>query len=83
MITKGNLKKWVTSLIKDIKKYGRKKNIVIVSSSAIALGQKYLRLRKKIKLEMSQAIAAVGQIHLAGEFQKLFDKFMWKLDKFW
>ena len=69
-------KKWVTSLIKDIKKYGRKKNIVIVSSGAIALGQKYLRLRKKkIKLEMSQAIAAVGQIHLAGEFQKLFDKF--------
>ena len=40
-------KKWVTSLIKDIKKYGRKKNIVIVSSGAIALGQKYLRLRKK------------------------------------
>ena len=69
-------KKWVTSLIKDIKKYGRKKNIVIVSSGAIALGQKYLRLRKKkIKLEMSQAIAAIGQIHLAGEFQKLFDKF--------
>ena len=69
-------KKWVTSLIKDIKKYGRKKNIVIVSSGAIALGQKYLRLRKKkIKLEMSQAIAALGQIHLAGEFQKLFDKF--------
>ena len=69
-------KKWVTSLIKDIKKYGRKKNIVIVSSGAIALGQKYLRLRKKkIKLEMSQAIAAVGQIHLASEFQKLFDKF--------
>ena len=24
---------------------------------------------------MNQAIAAVGQIHLAGEFQKLFDKF--------
>jgi glutamate 5-kinase len=24
---------------------------------------------------MSQAIAAIGQIHLAGEFQKLFDKF--------
>ena len=24
---------------------------------------------------MSQAIAAVGQIHLAGEFQKLFDKY--------
>ncbi len=69
-------KKWVTSLIKDIKKYGSGKNIVIVSSGAIALGQKYLKLKKKkIKLEMSQAIAAIGQIHLAGEFQKLFDRF--------
>jgi glutamate 5-kinase len=49
---------------------------VIVSSGAIALGQKYLKIKKKkIKLEMSQAIAAIGQIHLAGEFQKLFDKF--------
>ena len=44
---------------------------MIVSSGAIALGQNYLRIKKKkIKLEMSQAIAAVGQIHLAGEFQK-------------
>ena len=69
-------KKWVTSLIKDIKKYGKGKNFVIVSSGAIALGQKYLKIKKKkIKLEMSQAIAAIGQIHLAGEFQKLFDKF--------
>ncbi len=69
-------KKWVTSLIKDIKKYGKNKDFVIVSSGAIALGQKYLKIKKKkIKLEMSQAIAAVGQIHLAGEFQKLFDKY--------
>ena len=68
-------KKWVTSLIKDIKKYGKGKNFVIVSSGAIALGQKYLKIKKKkIKLEMSQAIAAVGQIHLASEFQKLFEK---------
>ena len=75
--TKGAFKKkWVTSLIKDIKKYGKNKNFVIVSSGAIALGQKYLKIKKKkIKLEMSQAIAAVGQIHLAGEFQKLFDKY--------
>jgi len=69
-------KKWVTSLIKDIKKFGKNKNFVIVSSGAIALGQKYLKIKKKkIKLEMSQAIAAIGQIHLAGEFQKLFDKY--------
>ena len=69
-------KKWVTSLIKDIKKYGQNKNFVIVSSGAIALGQKYLKInKKKIKLDMSQAIAAVGQIHLASEFQKLFEKY--------
>ena len=69
-------KKWVTSLIKDIKKFSKNKNFVIVSSGAIALGQKYLKIKKKkIKLEMSQAIAAIGQIHLAGEFQKLFDKY--------
>ena len=74
---KGKFKKrGVTSLIKDIKYYGKNKNFVIVSSGAIALGQKYLKINKKrIKLDMSQAIAAVGQIHLASEFQKLFEKY--------
>ena len=74
--SKGNFKKkWVTTLIKDIKKFSGKSDLVIVSSGAIALGQNYLKIKKKkIKLEMSQAIAAIGQIHLAGEFQKLFDK---------
>ena len=74
---KGNFKKkWLLSLIKDIKKL--KKNnqqIVIVSSGAIALGQKYLKIKnKKLKLEMSQAIASIGQIHLINEFQKVFKK---------
>ena len=73
-------KKWVSSLIKDIKNYGKNKNFVIVSSGAIALGQKYLKInKKKIKLDMSQAIAAVGQIHLASEFQKLFEKYKIKI----
>ena len=73
---KGNFKKkWVNSLIRDIKKFKGNRDIVIVSSGAIALGQSYLKIKqKKIKLEMSQAIAAVGQIHLAGEYQKIFDK---------
>ncbi len=74
--SKGNFKKkWVNSLIKDIKKYKGNRDLVIVSSGAIAIGQKYLKIKyKKIKLEMSQAIAAIGQIHLAGEFQKIFEK---------
>ena len=73
---KGNFKKaWVNSLIKDIKKYKKNRDIVIVSSGAIALGQSYLKIKtKKIKLEMSQAIASIGQIHLAEEFQKMFQK---------
>ena len=40
--------KWVTSLIKDIKKYGKGKSFVIVSSGAIALGQKYLKIKYEI-----------------------------------
>ena len=46
---KGKLKeKWLNSLAKDLKALVKKnKNIVIVSSGAIALGQNYLRLGKK------------------------------------
>ena len=74
---KGNFKKkWLLSLINDIKKLKKnKQEVVIVSSGAIALGQSYLKIKsKKVKLEMSQAVAAVGQIHLINEFQKLFEK---------
>ena len=73
---KGDFKKaWVNSLINDIKRYKKDRDIVIVSSGAIALGQSFLKIKtKKIKLEMSQAIASIGQIHLAEEFQKIFQK---------
>ena len=69
-------KKWLSSLIDDIKKLKKnKQEVVIVSSGAIALGQNYLKIKnKKVKLEMSQAVASVGQIHLINEFQKLFEK---------
>ena len=40
-------KKWVTTLIKDIKQHGGGRKFVIVSSGAIALGQKYLKINKK------------------------------------
>ena len=66
---------WVQSLIKDIKKLKRNTEVIIVSSGAIALGQSFLKIKKKkIKIEMSQAIAAVGQIHLSEEFRKNFKK---------
>ena len=82
--SKGNFKKrWFLSLIKDIQKLKKdNKKIVIVSSGAIALGQNYLRIKKKkLKIEMSQAIASVGQIHLINEFQKLFEKNKQKIDQ--
>ena len=46
---RGNLKeKWLNSLVKDLKTFvNKKKNIVIVSSGAIALGLSYLKINKK------------------------------------
>ena len=68
-------KKWLISLIQDIKKLRKNtQEVVVVSSGSIALGQSYLKIKnKKVKLEMSQAVASVGQIHLINEFQKLFE----------
>ena len=44
---KGNFKKtWINSLIKDIKKYKKNRDIVIVSSGAIAIGQNYLKIKR-------------------------------------
>ena len=40
--------KWLNSLVKDLKELAnKKKNIVIVSSGAIALGLSYLKINKK------------------------------------
>ena len=75
--SKGNLKeKWLKSFIDDIEKLRKKgKEFVIVSSGAIALGQNYLKVKKKrIKIEMSQALASVGQIHLTNTYKKFLKK---------
>ncbi|MAV77240.1 MAG: glutamate 5-kinase [Candidatus Marinimicrobia bacterium] len=74
---KGRLKeKWLKSFVNDIKKFKEKgKDFVIVSSGAIALGQNYLKVkRKKLKIEMSQALASIGQIHLTNIYRKMFEK---------
>jgi glutamate 5-kinase len=58
---------WLTSLVEDIAAlHGDKRDLLVVSSGSIALGRSVLRLPKKpLKLEESQAAAAVGQIALA------------------
>ncbi len=68
--------RWLDNFAKDINDLVKlKKNIIIVSSGAIALGCKKLNLNKKsIKLDKSQAVASIGQIELMNLFKRVFSK---------
>ena len=65
---------WLNALcddIADLRSAG--KEVVVVSSGAIALGRNVLKLPKgPLKLEEAQASAAVGQIHLAHAYEDAF-----------
>src|SRR5665213_1140012 len=63
----GQLKRdWLASLAADIGALHKERDIIVVSSGAIALGRAVLKLpRGPLKLEEAQAAAAVGQIALA------------------
>src|SRR3981189_3950367 len=58
---------WLTALAADLAKlHGEGRELLIVSSGSIALGRSRLKLpRGALKLEESEAAAAVGQIALA------------------
>jgi glutamate 5-kinase len=58
---------WLASLVADLAGlHGKERDILVVSSGAIALGRAVLRLPAgPLRLEDSQAAAAVGQIELA------------------
>ena len=68
--------KWLLEFAKDVKFLQKlNKNVIIVSSGAIALGCKKLKLNKKnLKLDISQAVASIGQIELMNLFKKTFVK---------
>ena len=70
-------KKWLSTFAQDIKNLkSQNKNIIIVSSGAIALGCKKMNYKKKIlKLDKSQAVASIGQIELMNLFSETFSKF--------
>jgi glutamate 5-kinase len=73
---KGRLNRtWLESLAADVAQlHKRGKDVVLVSSGAIALGRRHLGLNAgKLKLEESQAAAAVGQIRLAHAYKELLD----------
>lgn len=63
----GGLKRaWLDSLAADIAALHKDKDVLVVSSGAIALGRAVLKLPAgALKLEEAQAAAAVGQIALA------------------
>jgi len=69
-------KKWLQEFGKDIKDLiNKKKQIVIVSSGAIAMGCEYLKIKKNgLKVDKSQAVASIGQIELMNFYKKTFDE---------
>jgi glutamate 5-kinase len=73
---KGRLNRtWLESFAQDVAQmHKRGQEVILVSSGAIALGRRHLGLGAgKLKLEESQAAAAVGQIRLAHAYKELLD----------
>ncbi|MGH8148942.1 MAG: glutamate 5-kinase [Steroidobacteraceae bacterium] len=66
---------WLESLIEDLVRLRRRgQQVILVSSGAIALGRRQLGLPKgSLRLEESQAAAAVGQIRLAHAYKELLE----------
>src|SRR5271163_3212853 len=73
---KGRLNRgWLESFAADVASLSKRgQEVILVSSGAIALGRRQLNLGSgKLKLEESQAAAAVGQIRLAHAYKELLD----------
>lgn len=65
---------WLSSIADDVKALTAEgREVILVSSGAIALGRHVLKLPKgTLALEHSQAAAAVGQISLSSAYQDVF-----------
>jgi glutamate 5-kinase len=73
---KGRLNRtWLESFCADVAQFRRRgQEIILVSSGAIALGRRHLSLNTgRLRLEESQAAAAVGQIRLAHAYKELLE----------
>ncbi len=66
---------WLETLVEDLLWLrARGQQVILVSSGAIALGRRQLSLAKgPLRLEESQAAAAVGQIRLAHAYKELLE----------
>ena len=67
---------WLETLVEDLLRLRRRgQQVILVSSGAIALGRRRLGLRPgALRLEESQAAAAVGQIRLAHAYKELLEE---------
>jgi glutamate 5-kinase len=72
----GLKREWLESLCDDVATLAKRgTDVLVVSSGAIALGRTVLKLGSRVlKLEESQAAAAVGQIALAGAWSEALGK---------
>jgi len=66
---------WLSSLVEDLLRLRQRgQQVILVSSGAIALGRRHLGLASgALRLEESQAAAAVGQIRLAHAYKELLE----------
>ena len=74
---KGRLNRaWLETFAADVARLRKRgQDVILVSSGAIALGRRHLGLPAgKLRLEESQAAAAVGQIRLAHAYKELLDE---------
>src|SRR5260221_13420091 len=72
----GHLKRaWLEALVEDLLRLRQRgQQLILVSSGAIALGRRHLGLAAgALRLEESQAAAAVGQIRLAHAYKELLE----------
>lgn len=67
---------WLETLVEDLLRLRKRhQEVILVSSGAIALGRRQLKLQKgPLRLEESQAAAAVGQIRLAHAYKELLEE---------
>jgi glutamate 5-kinase len=67
---------WLEGVCADVADMRRAgKDVIIVSSGAVALGRRELKLQRRARLEESQAAAAAGQILLAHAYQEILRGF--------
>lgn len=64
-------RKWLDGLAQDMARFrARGQDVILVSSGAVAVGRRHLKLEPPLSLDEKQAAAATGQIRLAHAWQE-------------